>query len=527
VVEVSARLFLLSVLALGMYSDLESNLQNEGDAIRADDSYCTMHGEKRCAEVDHCEWDASNLLCATIAHPSTRIGFLQHVLWGLPGLAPLVLNQIFKRLESSPVHADETGVGDPAPLPSEQCIVARVYCTTKGTQVRRRLSSEQGGARFSTPPRGAGGSAASIDPVDIEATVSTISTSARLERWPEESGADAGRQLEAATSHSEEDAEFILSMNFEEAVKACKDNGLPVSGDLQMMQQALLAHFASSTRETEAQSLERSQDFSGHMKAAALARVHQAGHAAAEIRERKRVIREARQLDGSAEQSRPQDSHPNKPELHGSVAPVSSAGDAETDAMLSEPTATLSEYMVERGWTEHHSEEQQRPLWVNEKTGMRTWEWTVLERDERRHHKHDDNGSLTAAEKSILDEAVAPPASKRRPVSLRRFQSLPERTTTPAEAEPPRVRRKPPALPEARRAHQEERSSSRTQDASLLGRLGSEEETEQRRISAARSRGRRGGTASDPLTAAAAAVAAAAGAAALAATNAATAARRQ
>ena len=192
VVEVSARLFLLSVIALGMYSDL-SNLQDEGGmAIRADASYCTMHGEERCAEVDHCEWDASNVLCATIPHPSTRIGILQHVLWGLPGLAPLVVNQIFKRLERKkqpPVPADETGVGDPAPgVPSEQCIVARVYCTTKGTQVRRRLSSEQAGARSTTPPRGAGGFAASIDPANFEAT---FSTAGRLERWPEESGADA------------------------------------------------------------------------------------------------------------------------------------------------------------------------------------------------------------------------------------------------------------------------------------------------------------------------------------------------
>jgi hypothetical protein len=187
VVEVSARLFLLSVLVLGMYSDLVSNLQNEGDAIRTDDSYCTMHGEERCGEVDHCEWGASNSLCTTTSHPFTRIGFLQHVLWGLPGLAPLVVNQIFKRLErkKSAIPAGETGVGDPAPVPSEQCIVARVYCTTKGTQVRRRLSSERCGARSTTPPRGAGGS---IDPANFEAT---FSTAGRLERWPEESGADA------------------------------------------------------------------------------------------------------------------------------------------------------------------------------------------------------------------------------------------------------------------------------------------------------------------------------------------------
>jgi hypothetical protein len=36
---------------------------------------------------------------------------------------------------------------------------------------------------------------------------------------------------------------FILAMDFEEAVEACKDNGLPVSGDLQAMKQALLVHF--------------------------------------------------------------------------------------------------------------------------------------------------------------------------------------------------------------------------------------------------------------------------------------------
>ena len=187
VVEVSARLFLLSVLVLGMYSDLVSNLQNEGDAIRADDSYCTLHGEERCGEVDHCEWGASNSLCTTTSHPFTRIGFLQHVLWGLPGLAPLVVNQIFKRLERKkkpPVPADEKGADDPVPVPSEQCIVARVYCTTKGTQVRHRLSSEQGGARSTTPPRGASGSAASIDPADFEAT---FLKAGRLERWPEES----------------------------------------------------------------------------------------------------------------------------------------------------------------------------------------------------------------------------------------------------------------------------------------------------------------------------------------------------
>ena len=198
VVEVSARLFLLSVILLGMYSDLESNFHSEGDAIRAENSYCTMHGEERCSEVDHCEWNASTLLCATIPHASTRIGFLQHVLYGLPGLAPLVVNQIIKWLENkkekkeekkkkkSHIPTDETGVDNPAPVPSEGCIVARVYCTTKGTQVRRRLSSERGGARSTTPPRGAGGSAASIDPANFEAT---FSTAGRLERWPEESGA--------------------------------------------------------------------------------------------------------------------------------------------------------------------------------------------------------------------------------------------------------------------------------------------------------------------------------------------------
>ena len=35
-------------------------------------------------------------------------------------------------------------------------------------------------------------------------------------------------------------------MDFEEAEKACKDNGLPLSGDLQKMQQALLVHFTWS-----------------------------------------------------------------------------------------------------------------------------------------------------------------------------------------------------------------------------------------------------------------------------------------
>ena len=150
VVEVSARLFLLSVLALGMYSDLVTNSQNEGDPIRADDTYCTMHAEGRCSEVDHCEWDASNLLCATILHPSTRIGFLQHVLWGLPGLAPLVVNQIVRVLERKESRLPTDKKDDPAApvVPSEHCIVARVYCPAKGIQVRRRLSSEPGDGRL-------------------------------------------------------------------------------------------------------------------------------------------------------------------------------------------------------------------------------------------------------------------------------------------------------------------------------------------------------------------------------------------
>ena len=54
---------------------------------------------------------------------------------------------------------------------------------------------------------------------------------------------------EAAPGGSEEDAEFILSMDFEEAAKACKDNGLPVSADLQKMRQALLVHFTWSEPE--------------------------------------------------------------------------------------------------------------------------------------------------------------------------------------------------------------------------------------------------------------------------------------
>ena len=38
-------------------------------------------------------------------------------------------------------------------------------------------------------------------------------------------------------------------MDFEEAAKACKDNGLPVSADLQKMRQALLVHFTWSEPE--------------------------------------------------------------------------------------------------------------------------------------------------------------------------------------------------------------------------------------------------------------------------------------
>jgi len=57
---------------------------------------------------------------------------------------------------------------------------------------------------------------------------------------------------EAAPGRTEEDAEFILSMDFEEAEEACKDNGLPVSADLQKMQQALLVHFTWSEPESRA-----------------------------------------------------------------------------------------------------------------------------------------------------------------------------------------------------------------------------------------------------------------------------------
>jgi CRP-like cAMP-binding protein len=70
----------------------------------------------------------------------------------------------------------------------------------------------------------------------------------------------------------------------------------------------------------------------------------------------------------------------------------SSAGEesVETEGMLSAATVTLSEHMAEHEWTQRYSEEQQRPFWVNEKTGRKTWERTVLEREERRHHEHDD-----------------------------------------------------------------------------------------------------------------------------------------
>ena len=68
--------------------------------------------------------------------------------------------------------------------------------------------------------------------------------------------------------------------------------------------------------------------------------------------------------------------------------PSPAGGTSETEARFLPKGETLTEHMVEHGWREGYSEEQKRPFWVNDETGERTWERTVLEREERFYHRH-------------------------------------------------------------------------------------------------------------------------------------------
>jgi hypothetical protein len=177
-VESCARMFLLTVLMCIIYSDFINNLQTEGEAVRADSSYCTIYGKESCGAIGQCQWDMLNSECGAKIWDTalTKMGFVPHILFGLPGLMPLIVHRICQYCDAA---ADKrlraaNPTANTAPLPPEQgTTVVRVHYTRWVTGypqhdwsnhapvLTRSLRSVRTQAIFDTaPPFSRGGQAA-------------------------------------------------------------------------------------------------------------------------------------------------------------------------------------------------------------------------------------------------------------------------------------------------------------------------------------------------------------------------------
>ena len=91
IVELQATSFLVIVFVLGIYSDFLSSVLDEGEAARADDSYCSNFDDvTACNAMKLCHWiqtpsdpnDVPN--CAAVVEISSRAGLLKHIVYALP-----------------------------------------------------------------------------------------------------------------------------------------------------------------------------------------------------------------------------------------------------------------------------------------------------------------------------------------------------------------------------------------------------------------------------------------------------------
>jgi hypothetical protein len=177
-VDTQSKMLLATVLVLGIYSDQQSNVLSEGTARPSDDYFCgnfnplesetaATDGQMACDDVLQCVWDSTAADPQCIARDvSASASIFLHLFYGLPGLAPLLLNKIFALLDRKPrVPRDDGGEdgeaadGADAPAADNPALeVARVHHAplVAGT-LRRRLNEVRAGVRLSTPVRAAAG----------------------------------------------------------------------------------------------------------------------------------------------------------------------------------------------------------------------------------------------------------------------------------------------------------------------------------------------------------------------------------
>jgi hypothetical protein len=110
-----AKIVLVTVLVVSLYYDEQSDARNGGQAAHADIMYCSNFlAEASCETTTGlCDWDATDSRCAArpAAADAADAGVLQHLLYSLPGLAPLLLNWIFKPRNRKPKAETKTSEG--------------------------------------------------------------------------------------------------------------------------------------------------------------------------------------------------------------------------------------------------------------------------------------------------------------------------------------------------------------------------------------------------------------------------------
>ena len=131
-VDVGAKIILVTVLVVSLYYDERSGLRNGGLAVPADGTYCGNSIDRMsCSTVGHlCHWDAADAQCAVRPAPAS-VSWWEHLLYGLPGLAPLLLNRLFKPWRPEPEKSEKTAGLDPGlvvenPVYAGDWTVARV-----------------------------------------------------------------------------------------------------------------------------------------------------------------------------------------------------------------------------------------------------------------------------------------------------------------------------------------------------------------------------------------------------------------
>ena len=146
-VDSSGRLFLILVLVCA--NSYSNTAQIEGGAIQVDETFCAHHmREAECVEHTMCGWSGAAATCRV--NQAQRIGPLWHCLYGLPGVAPLLLSMVAgrgarrgaKRTEAAAPDG-VVAAADPA-VPADS-IVARVHDAPAAVRMlRERVRAVQG-----------------------------------------------------------------------------------------------------------------------------------------------------------------------------------------------------------------------------------------------------------------------------------------------------------------------------------------------------------------------------------------------